>query len=1008
MKILKIEFRNINSLKDTHQVNFTEPPFITGSLFAITGPTGSGKSTILDVISLALFNQVPRLGKISKKEILEKGAILTRNQKEAFARVTYECKSGVYTSEWNISTARTGSLRDYEMQISKEPSGELLDLKKSDVPGKNEQLIGLNYNQFIKSVLLAQGEFSRFLQAKKDERGELLEKITGTGIYRQLGRRTFEKFREVNQYIQKQQDAVAVIQQELLEEEQLLEYTAQLLKKEKTCESLEKEIVSLGKNMELKKTIEEQLREMDKLVSEKDSAEKGLKDFLEEYGNNLTQHEKVRDVAEDLRSWKRLALDCADLDKELSAKNNFLKENSEEIQNCLKEISGFTKLEINQENVESELEKFAKKIRQLDKEVNEKVTEFKRLENVFNVETRELPCALRTEDPEATGKELKELKISSTQKIQKLKDNLKDIDLSNPDAEKFRLKKYLVEAREAGELSEKIKRISIEIQKHKNEEETLLPKIKELPVEIRHNEDNVKIVQEKLKNIRAEQRIKQLETNLKEHRALLTKGEPCPLCGAIHHPYAENLPVQNDELDKKLQTAEKELTAWSTKLTENTTTLKHYENSLKQLVSQRENLEKEHQEKQKEFLQKFDHLKFDEYTNWKQLCDKSQQQLENLEQFEKENRKLQCVETGLPLIKEMVKISAEGKELRTNLKKIYTGKDIHSDTQNFHTRWTELRQLEKAVRKQLEELQEKISPSKKNLENLETKLKEIVTEKGFEDIPQAGDVLLPDPEYFRLQNSRDKLQREIEKIGNSLKIHSSQVEKLKKDDVKFSAEELLKQQQEKQGNLKLVKDECEEFRRVIRNHNEDLQKLQQLKSEIAEKEKENKRWFLLNQLIGDSQGKKFNDFAQDLTLSQLLQLANIRLKDLSDRYRIDKPTEEEDDGLVAVDDHMGAQRRSVKTLSGGETFILSLSMALALSDLASRNVEINSLFIDEGFGTLDLETLDQTLDTLEKLQAESSKTIGIISHVDSLKERIATQIQLKRHGQGYSTLEVSG
>ena len=163
---------------------------------------------------------------------------------------------------------------------------------------------------------------------------------------------------------------------------------------------------------------------------------------------------------------------------------------------------------------------------------------------------------------------------------------------------------------------------------------------------------------------------------------------------------------------------------------------------------------------------------------------------------------------------------------------------------------------------------------------------------------------------------------------------------------------------------------------------------------------------MLNELIGDSTGKRFNEFAQDLTLSQLIQLANKRLESLSDRYRIDKPMDDEDDSLMAIDDHMGGQRRSVKTLSGGETFILSLSMALALSDLASKNVEINSLFIDEGFGTLDPEMLDQTLDTLEKLQAESSKTIGIISHVDSLKERIGTQIQLTRNGQGYSSLEI--
>jgi exonuclease SbcC len=105
---------------------------------------------------------------------------------------------------------------------------------------------------------------------------------------------------------------------------------------------------------------------------------------------------------------------------------------------------------------------------------------------------------------------------------------------------------------------------------------------------------------------------------------------------------------------------------------------------------------------------------------------------------------------------------------------------------------------------------------------------------------------------------------------------------------------------------------------------------------------------------------------------------------------------------------MGGMRRSVKTLSGGETFLMSLALALGLSDLASKNVEINSLFIDEGFGTLDPETLDVTLDTLERLQAESNKTIGIISHVSTLKERIQTQIVLDRNAQGYSQLKVIG
>ena len=201
MKILKIKFKNINSLKEEHTIDFTKNPFASGSLFAITGPTGSGKSTILDVISLALFNQIPRLGGISKNELIKTGAVITKNQTEASAEISYECKEGRFTSKWHIHYNRNHNLNDYGMELSEYNSGNILDLKKSEVPAKNEELIGLNYAQFIKSVVLAQGEFAQFLKAKKDERSELLEKITGTGIYRALGVAAYEKFKSVNNVI---------------------------------------------------------------------------------------------------------------------------------------------------------------------------------------------------------------------------------------------------------------------------------------------------------------------------------------------------------------------------------------------------------------------------------------------------------------------------------------------------------------------------------------------------------------------------------------------------------------------------------------------------------------------------------------------------------------------------------------------------------------------------------------------------------------------------------------
>ena len=153
-------------------------------------------------------------------------------------------------------------------------------------------------------------------------------------------------------------------------------------------------------------------------------------------------------------------------------------------------------------------------------------------------------------------------------------------------------------------------------------------------------------------------------------------------------------------------------------------------------------------------------------------------------------------------------------------------------------------------------------------------------------------------------------------------------------------------------------------------------------------------------------GKKFRVFAQGLTLKRLVQLANRHLKKLNARYFIEK-RHDEDLQLDIVDLYQANTKRSMSTLSGGESFLVSLALALGLSDLAGKNTQIESLFIDEGFGTLDEKTLDIAIETLENLQAKG-KTIGVISHVRALKERISTQIQVIKKGGGMSTLRMTG
>ncbi len=1007
MKILKIEFENINSLRGKHEIDFTKSPFTSSSLFAITGPTGSGKSSILDVISLALFNQVPRLGKISKNEILSKGAILTRNQDQATASVTYECKNGIFSSKWSIYTNRNHKLKDYEMELSELATGKILDIRKSDVPAKNEALIGLNYNQFIKAVLLAQGEFAQFLKAKKDERGELLEKITGTGIYRQMGILAFQKHKTVNQEILVQIQEQELIKKELLEEDKRKEFSEDLALKETACKPLETAIESVGKSIDLKSVIANRQKEILRLNSENDKAEESLKTFELEYGLSLNHHEKVQPFSDELRNWKQLKNTISELQEDLVKNRQKESENDFALKAQHQKINNFINGETSEENLETEIRAFTGQVSKIQQERREKLADYTSFKNQFQTEIKEISFQLNEKNLEESITNLNLLKNSSEVNILRFQELLKDVDLNNSEKEKVRLKKGLENAGDAVLKADKLEQISADLIKINSEEEKIAPQLRELPGEIERSELNAKILGERLEKLKLKRDNQLLLAKLEEHRSELTDGEPCPLCGAVHHPYAGNEPEKDNSTDAEIKKTDKDLTEWNKKLATNLSSLKHFRERSNEITLQKNQLEADQKIRRAEFLGRFSHLQQSQKkSDWETFSNNYRTQITNLELYEKENRRLNSISEGLPLLQKMSGIINVGLALKEKLDSLYSGTDILKDSQELQTRWTQLKQDQKAVFGQKNELISKIKAKNDAFNIQELSLANPLKEQGFESIETAEKALIPDAKYNMLRTKRENIVKEIDQFLTSIKLLKTQLEEIQKSDVEKSAEELIGELKEKNELLKTFREDCEALRRILNNDKDYHVKQQKIQTEIAEKEKHIRRWRLLNELIGDAQGRKFNEFAQDLSLSQLLLLANKRMKDLSDRYKIDKPGPDEDDGLVAIDEHMGGQRRSVKTLSGGETFILSLSMALALSDLASKNVEINSLFIDEGFGSLDSETLDQTLDSLEKLQAESSKTIGIISHVDSLKERIATQIKLKRNGQGYSSLEV--
>ena len=1006
MKILKLRFKNINSLKGEHEVDFTQPPFVQNNLFAITGPTGSGKTTLLDVISLALFNQVPRLGKMSTNEIVKKGAILTRNQSEAFAEVTYACITGEYSSRWEISTNRNGNLRDYEMFLA-DTAQVNLDLKKSEVPGKNEELIGLNYEQFIKSVVLAQGDFAKFLQVKKEERGELLEKITGTGIYRKLGQLAFFKYRDLESAVKKQQDKITTFEEQLISQEEFEENKKQAQHIQDLKDKLQKEVENLNIQITDKKNLIELEKNIQGVENEHLENNKEKNTFEKEKGDALNKHQELQDFTNEINSWNYTTSQLEQLNEKRVNTEEKLKKLSKKLQQNKTNFSSLFGLNTQEDNFTQSLNDYKQQVRNLYSERQNIVTEFKTLSKNIQQQLMSFNLVLYQNNPLETKREVNIL----VQKKNKEKENLED-EHSFSTTIDFELEQEKIQLQLKNIRAAEKKHLEIELLKKESVKESeLLEKnqldLKKLPQQIKGFQQEIKLQKAQLEAKQNAQKVADLQKKLDDYRQDLQPETPCPLCGSKEHPFAEHLPVNDDKISTEISVLQQSLHQTQKQLTQAETQLEGLQQQNSTLEKKILEIENKIKFQQQNYQEKFAReIKLLNENNFAELEDRFNKKTKALQKYKdilEQLIQLQKLQESIDELNDLLKRGIHKKEA---IQSLYKGEDFEKEIgtteKDYLTLTQENKQLTNEQKAIFEELDQLEKQQEKTKQTLEIEFKNL----GYSCIASAIDKLLPPSLFKKYSEELQALKNKQIRLSSRLEELKNQQKDLLEKTTKKPLEELKENSKDQENKRKEAEIQLNELQRIIKNQEQYLKQISKIKAGISQQLKTNKRWKILNDLIGDSKGKKFNDYAQDLTLSQLLMLANKRLVLLTDRYKMDKPLADEDDSLVAIDEHMGGQRRSVKTLSGGETFLLSLALALALSDFASRNVEINSLFIDEGFGTLDPETLDQTLDTLEVLQAKSSKMIGVISHVTSLKERIATQIQLSQNGQGYSSLKV--
>lgn len=1008
MKILQISFSNINNLRGgPHVINFDQHPLDHAGIFAILGPTGSGKSTILDVITLALFNQIPRFKDgISNTKITKHGSILNLHSSKAEAKVSYQVKGKRYTSEWKIEKARTGKLKSYEMFIMDE-RGEYLDLKKTEVPTENEKIIGLNYDQFVKSIILSQGEFSKFLKADKKARGKLLEDITGTSIYRRIGSEAWLKFKEIEKQVNLEftklgeihtlsEDEIKDIKIHIQEAEKLKGERELLIKTHLQLKQVKAEAKSIQQNLKFKK--EAKLA----LVSQFESFKpKQLK---------LEIHEKISPLHADFKAYLDAKENALETAKNLKQYKSNLEAAEKGLNNSIGRMAELTKKKVQVDNFIQVMSSFEKEIIDLDAQVSNLKEKGKELRARINQKAKQSHLSLnekiKAEEALTLLKE-EQVKIQSTLKAAgyQLNANLEDErKAQNTDRVKFDKLSELVNTHKLFKNHQENEASNnTELHKFKLKLKELLPLHEKCNTALKALEANE---QNLLK--RKEDAIK--IAKLEQLRDELIKGEACPLCGSLEHPYTEHLDQNSEKaIDLEIQANAGKKQKESVHLKKLAGQISSTETQVATLSSRLNEISKSKQQAEKQLKLLKIALGHDQTFEDINLEEKLIAAKERLKTKEQGLEALNRININKELIKDYAQLIEVTKDYQTfaeRRKEKFSSDDPSKICNELQNEYQEQLTSKSENLKAIEIESKDLKRAEKILNNTQEKLNPRLPEMGLQSIEELEDHYLEEEVYTNFRKEHENLKQTENSLSTEIKNLELQEQNLQSSD---------KRPEESLEKIIVDLDKLESERDILVGSIG--QKVEQLKqdeamrarrkgkeAEIERLNKKLEKWALLNKIIGDKKGDRFATFAQGITLKNLLYYSNIRLAKLSDRYLLEKPKDGDD--LMVVDQYQGNSERSVATLSGGETFLISLALALSLSDMASKNVPLDSLFIDEGFGTLDQESLDIALTTLEKLQTESQKTVGVISHVEALKERISTQIILEKDAQGYSKIKI--
>ncbi|HEU19218.1 MAG TPA: hypothetical protein ENO00_07570 [Deltaproteobacteria bacterium] len=1023
----KLTIKGIYSYQEEQTIEFDN--LLAGQLFGIFGPVGSGKSTILEAISFALYGETERLNQRDNRNYN------MMNLKSDELLIDFIFQTGKKEQEYRFTVSgkrnskRFEDVRTFDRKAYKKKAGNWEPFEKTDA----KDILGLSYENFRRTIIIPQGKFQEFLQLGDKARTQMLKEIF------QLNK--FDLYNKVRALEVKNNEKKENIEGGLGQLGDVDEET--IAKREKELSACTEELEKAEKHYKEKQKAEKEQDKLKELFDKVTEQQAALKELKKQEKTYREREKQVKRYEYCQLNFKGLLQRKSELEKEINEEKETIEENKKELA-----------------RISDELKKDRKKFQEIKKEYNNreqykrqseelnKILEVKKL----NEEIAELKKRLEEDDEFIRGnkqalKENQEQYNELSRVLKEKKKTLPDEQMLSKVQQWFTDKRHIEENRKKAETE--IAEVKKEIKRFDDKKAELLTEelielegdeIREMKIEqlIYRLNEALERREKKQETLENEEKHLSAKGKLEEIAAELKDGKPCPVCGAIEHPQILSMENVNEELEKinvQIQALkrEKELLSKAVRELEQISyKIKDKEKALKkqkeELQSQKDKVA-EHQkqfqwkkyspddeEKVKEDFEKAAKLRIEIKAEEEKL-DQLQQNVEKQrEQKEKAEKKIASLKEkhqtkasrSKTLIDQLNTLEFEDYQERTAEEIEEQGEALKQKIDAIEIEYDKLEKeiavlndREKTLSGQLKTVEKELDKDQKAYKESNKTIQEEIDKSDLTGIEEVKKILEAEIEVEEERKEIEAYKQDLHAAKENFRSLQEQVKDKSFDEEKYKS--LKKEVQSLEEALEEKKKEAVRIEESVKQMKKEWKKKQELQKELEKVQERAANIKTLKQLF---KGSGFVNYISSVYLDNLCKVANERFYKLTrQKLRLEIT---EDNNFQVRDFLNNGQVRSVKTLSGGQTFQASLSLALALAESIQKQNQTNQnfFFLDEGFGSQDKESLHTVFDSLKSLRKED-RIVGIISHVEELHQEIDVFLDIHNDEEQGSKITMS-